>query len=130
MLSCKKERKHHAPRIFEQGQESCLEGQARSNLRPNPAGIPKSNHRNQVEPAHVYHGRNFYHWILCCQAHISIAPETVTMETFAKDIKEAGYEATSNLFKIKEGQEVNWDLLRNIIAFNMEEKKGYEKFWR
>lgn len=64
------------------------------------------------------------------KAHISIAPETVTMETFAKDIKEAGYEATSNLFKIKEDQEVNWDLLRNIIAFNMEEKKGYEKFWR
>lgn len=39
-------------------------------------------------------------------------------------------EATSNLFKIKEDQEVNWDLLRNILAFNMEEKKGYEKFWR
>ncbi|MBL6537781.1 hypothetical protein JNG37_03365 [Streptococcus suis] len=52
------------------------------------------------------------------------------METFAKDIKEAGYDATSNLFKIKEDQEVNWDLLRNIIAFNMEDKKGYEKFWR
>ncbi|HEM3576497.1 TPA: hypothetical protein U1C15_000104 [Streptococcus suis] len=61
---------------------------------------------------------------------ISIAPETVTMETFAKDIQEAGYEATSNLFKIKEEQEVNWDLLRNIIAFNMEDKKGYDKFWR
>ncbi|HEL1618559.1 TPA: hypothetical protein TXL63_000358 [Streptococcus suis] len=64
------------------------------------------------------------------KAHISIAPETVTMETFAKDIKEAGYDATSNLFKIKEDQEVNWDLLRNIIAFNMEDKKGYDKFWR
>ncbi|HFR3714343.1 TPA: iron chaperone [Streptococcus suis] len=64
------------------------------------------------------------------KAHISIAPETVTMETFAKDIKEAGYEATSNLFKIKEDQEVNWDLLRTIITFNMDEKKGYDKFWR
>ncbi|WP_029180119.1 iron chaperone [Streptococcus suis] len=64
------------------------------------------------------------------KAHISIAPETVTMETFAKDIEKAGYEATSNLFKIREDQEVNWDLLRTIIAFNMEEKKGYDKFWR
>ncbi|CYV06130.1 Uncharacterized conserved protein [Streptococcus suis] len=64
------------------------------------------------------------------KAHISIAPETVTTETFAKDIKEAGYEATSYLFKIKEDQEVNWDLILHIIAFNMEEKKGYEKFWR
>ncbi|WP_079395624.1 iron chaperone, partial [Streptococcus suis] len=64
------------------------------------------------------------------KAHISIAPETVTMETFAKDIKEAGYEATSNLFKIREDQEVNWDLLRTIITFNMDEKKGYDKFWR
>ncbi|HFI0055025.1 TPA: hypothetical protein ACGORU_001361 [Streptococcus suis] len=52
------------------------------------------------------------------------------MEIFAKDIQEAGYDATSNLFKIKEDQEVNWDLLRNIIAFNMEDKKGYDKFWR
>ena len=64
------------------------------------------------------------------KAHISIAPETVTMKTFAKDIKEAGYEATSNLFKIREDQEVYWDLLRTIIAFNMDEKKGYNKFWR
>lgn len=64
------------------------------------------------------------------KAHISIAPETVTIETFAQDIEKAGYEATSNLFKIREDQEVNWDLLRNIIAYNMDEKKGYEKFWR
>ena len=30
------------------------------------------------------------------KAHISIAPETVTMETFAKDIKEAGYEVVDH----------------------------------
>lgn len=64
------------------------------------------------------------------KAHISIAPETVTMETFAQDIEKAGYEATSNLFKIREDQGVNWDLLRTIIAFNTAEKKGYDKFWR
>lgn len=74
--------------------------------------------------------RTFIIGFSAAKAHISIAPETVTMETFAQDIEKAGYEATSNLFKIKEDQEVNWDLLRTIIAFNMDEKKGYDKFWR
>ncbi len=64
------------------------------------------------------------------KSHISVAPESYTMEVFAKDIREAGYDATANLFKIKTDQETDWELLRNIIAFNMDEKKGCDTFWR
>lgn len=62
--------------------------------------------------------------------HISIAPEWVTMAIFTNDIKVANYEATNNLFKIMENQEVDWKLLRNMIVFNMDDKKGYTKLRR
>ncbi|NQP31896.1 hypothetical protein HO924_06705 [Streptococcus suis] len=52
------------------------------------------------------------------------------MAIFTNDIKVANYETTNNLFKIMENQEVDWKLLRNMIVFNMDDKKGYTKLRR
>ncbi|HFI0143954.1 TPA: hypothetical protein ACGPBJ_001748 [Streptococcus suis] len=34
------------------------------------------------------------------------------------------------LLRVRVNISAQWDLLRNIIAFNMEDKKGSDKFWR
>ena len=62
--------------------------------------------------------------------HMSIAPEEVTMEKFSDRIDAAGYDKTKGLFKIKFSDEVDWQLLKDIISFNIEDKKGYKKLWR
>lgn len=62
--------------------------------------------------------------------HISISPETEVLDCFEQQIKEAGYERTKMLFKIKWTDDVDYDLLDKMIAYNIKEKKNMTKFWR
>lgn len=62
--------------------------------------------------------------------HISIAPEKKALQQFEKEISEAGYTTTKELIKIKDTQEINFDLLEKIIQFNIEDKKDCQTYWR
>ncbi|MBA8759876.1 iron chaperone [Staphylococcus coagulans] len=62
--------------------------------------------------------------------HFAISPEKYTLDTFADDIKAAGYQMTKMLMKIKWTDEVNYDLLYRIIDFNIKGKKDSTSFWR
>lgn len=62
--------------------------------------------------------------------HFSVAPEQKAMEIFSDKIDDAGYSQTKMLFRIKYSQGVNYVLLKEIIQFNIEDKRGYDKFWR
>lgn len=62
--------------------------------------------------------------------HFSIAPEFKTMELFKDKIDKAGYSQTKMLFRIKFNEEINFNLLKEIIDFNIEDKKGMTSFWR
>ncbi|WP_167629507.1 iron chaperone [Listeria valentina] len=62
--------------------------------------------------------------------HIAVAPEVKTMKEFVEKIADAGYSATSNLFRITWKQPTNFDLLKEIIEFNVNDKQDYTKFWR
>ena len=44
------------------------------------------------------------------------------MEHFADDIAQAGYSASSRLFRIRWTDPVHYDLLKKIIEFNIKEK--------
>ena len=62
--------------------------------------------------------------------HIAVAPESIVIKLFEKEIEEAGYSHTKGLFRIKWTDKIDYDLLRKIVAFNIEDKKGMVKFWR
>lgn len=62
--------------------------------------------------------------------HISISPEPAAMTKFSDDISASGYSQTKGLYRVKYTQEVDYQLLKNIIDFNIEDKKQYDKFWR
>lgn len=64
------------------------------------------------------------------KAHFAVAPESVPLEVFKARIQESGYTQTKQLFRIKWDQTVDYDLLRDIIAFNIEDKAGHTSFWR
>ena len=61
--------------------------------------------------------------------HISVAPEKAALRKF-KDEIEADYDLLKETFKIKRSQPVKYDLLDDIIRFNIEDKKDCETFWR
>lgn len=62
--------------------------------------------------------------------HIAVAPEAVVIQQFEKEIEEAGYSNTKELFRIKWTDKVDYELLRKIVAYNIEDKKDLVKFWR
>lgn len=62
--------------------------------------------------------------------HLAVSPEYETMQKFADDLDEAGYKHTSMLFRIPWKSEVNYDLLKRMIEFNIEDKAGSTTFWR
>ncbi|WP_373000714.1 iron chaperone [Lutispora sp.] len=64
------------------------------------------------------------------KGHISVAPEAVVIKQFEKEIEEAGYSHTKELFRIKWTDKVDYDSLRKIVAYNIESKKDMVKFWR
>ena len=62
--------------------------------------------------------------------HIAVAPEAVVLDHFAQEIKKAGYERSKMLFRIKWTDEIDFDLIDNMIEYNIEDKKNMTKFWR
>jgi uncharacterized protein YdhG (YjbR/CyaY superfamily) len=60
--------------------------------------------------------------------HFNIAPEKQILDRFETEIKQ-DYVLKKKLFSIKWNQDINYHLLRVIIAATMEEKKDYDKFW-
>lgn len=64
------------------------------------------------------------------KGHIAVAPEAVVINKFEKEIEDAGYSHTRELFRIKWTGKVNFELLYAIIAYNIENKKDEKNFWR
>ncbi|WP_017814515.1 iron chaperone [Paenibacillus shenyangensis] len=62
--------------------------------------------------------------------HLSVAPEKAGIDRFAQQIVQAGYTHTNQLFRIPWKSEVNYELLQEMIQFNLEDKAGCSTFWR
>lgn len=62
--------------------------------------------------------------------HVSIAPEKYAIDIYQEKLLSFNYEVTSNLFKIKKDQEVNFDLLFEIINFKIKDKSNSKTFWK
>lgn len=62
--------------------------------------------------------------------HISVAPENSCIIHFAEELDKVGYTYTSQLFRIKWDQPVDYDLLSEIIKFNILDKADLKTFWR
>jgi uncharacterized protein YdhG (YjbR/CyaY superfamily) len=81
------------------------------------------------QPMFTDHG-TFIIGFSIAKTHIAVAPEAVVISLFEKEIEEAGYSHTKELFKIKWTDNVDFDLLYKVIAYNIEDKKDMTKFWR
>ncbi len=64
------------------------------------------------------------------KGHISVAPEAAVIKLFEKEIEEAGYSHTKELFRIKWTDKVDFDLLVKLITYNIRDKKDMTAFWR
>lgn len=81
------------------------------------------------QPMFVDHG-TFILALSVATNHISIAPEMKTMKLFKDKIDKSNYSQTERLFRIKFSDEINYDLIDEIVAYNIDDKALYNKFWR
>lgn len=81
------------------------------------------------QPMFTHHG-TFIIAFSKSKQHFSIAPETKCMNAFNERINVAGYSQTDNLFRIKWTQEIDFNLLKDMIHYNIEDKVNCTTFWR
>lgn len=81
------------------------------------------------QPMFTDHG-TFIMGFSIAQKHIAVAPEGKGMDLFVSKIEDAGYSHGTKMFRIKFDQDINYDLLKEIIEFNIEDKKNCDTFWR
>ena len=62
--------------------------------------------------------------------HLAAAPEKAAIERFSADIRQAGYDHSQQLLRIRWEQTVPFELLERIIRFNVEDKADCSSFWR
>lgn len=62
--------------------------------------------------------------------HFSVAPEQAAIEKFSAEINKSGYSQSSNIFRIRWEEPVDFSLLEQIIQYNLKEKADCASFWR
>ncbi|HPQ47120.1 MAG TPA: iron chaperone, partial [Clostridia bacterium] len=62
--------------------------------------------------------------------HLNVSTEFACIEHFDKEISKAGYNRTKMFLQVKWDEPVDFDLLRKMIDFNVEDKKDCKTFWR
>lgn len=62
--------------------------------------------------------------------HIAMAPENEAIENFKHIIEETGLTYTKNIIRIRWEETIPYDLIKELIEYNIQDKKGYNKFWR
>ena len=62
--------------------------------------------------------------------HMNMSPEKVTLDKFSAEIKKRGYTHTQQLVQFPWGKDIDFDLLKRIIEFNIADKKECQSFWR
>ncbi|MFC6170826.1 iron chaperone [Loigolactobacillus jiayinensis] len=62
--------------------------------------------------------------------HLAVSPEAAGISHFAPLIEAAGYPHTKNLMQLPWASAVNYDLLAQMINFNLSDKADTTTFWR
>ena len=62
--------------------------------------------------------------------HLAVSPERQGILQFAERIAQAGYDCSKMLFRIGWNSQVDYGLLKTIIAYNIRDKADCQTFWR
>ena len=62
--------------------------------------------------------------------HILISAEEYAIEIFEDRIKKLGYTRTKMHIQIRWDQEIDYNFIKNIIDFKIEDKKEHKNYWK
>jgi uncharacterized protein YdhG (YjbR/CyaY superfamily) len=62
--------------------------------------------------------------------HLALAPEKQAVVKFKERAERNGYSVTDQLIRIKWSQTIDYDMIRDIVDFNIVDKQGLNSYWR
>lgn len=80
------------------------------------------------QPMFTDHG-TFIVGFSVAKAHMAFTPEEYGIGIFKDKAEALGYATTKMLIKIKWNQDVDYDFMKDVISFKIEDKKECESFW-
>lgn len=81
------------------------------------------------QPMFTDHG-TFIIGFSASKQHFSVAPESRGIKRFSEEITKAGYSYSSNIFRIRWDETIDYALLERIIQYNRKDKADCSTFWR
>lgn len=81
------------------------------------------------QPMFTHHG-TFIIGFSVAKNHFNIALEKAGLDHFSEEIIKAGYTHGKMLMQVKWTQDMDWELLRRMVQFNLDDKKDVTSFWR
>ena len=81
------------------------------------------------QPMFTHHG-TFIIAFSVASKHMSVGLEGPEIPVFSKAIKAAGYTYSKKIFRMPFDREINYELLRQVIEYNIREKLDVTTFWR
>lgn len=81
------------------------------------------------QPMFTGHG-TFIIGVILSKDHLVYTPEGAGIKHFSSAIKKADYAYTMNLMKFPWNKPIDYDLLSNMIEFNLIDKTDCQTFWR
>lgn len=81
------------------------------------------------QPMFITHG-TFIIGFSVAKTHINIAPEEPAITVFEDRLKALGYKRTKMLIQVTDKQPLDFDFIKAIIDFVIEDKKDITTFWR
>ncbi|WYP26760.1 iron chaperone [Alkalihalobacillus sp. FSL W8-0930] len=76
------------------------------------------------------HHETFIIGFSVAKQHLAVAPEKVVIDRFSDEIKEAGYDHTAQLVRMKWKMPTDFSLIGKLIEFNIQDKAEVTTFWR
>jgi len=64
------------------------------------------------------------------QKHMAFTPEEAGISQFEDELKAAGIDHTKGIVRMPWNQPFNYELLKQMIEFNIQDKADIDKFWR
>lgn len=81
------------------------------------------------QPMFTDHG-TFIMGFSVAKHHIAVSPEKAGLRQFSERIAKAGYDGSKEIFRIRWEKPVDYELLEDMIEFNIEDKADCKTFWR
>lgn len=91
---------------------------------------PQLEHRVAWNSPTYTHNKTFIIGLSAASKHISINPEPQAMDVFSEKIKRSGYSQTQSIFRILLVDKIDFALIKEIVDYNILDKKDCATFWR